>query len=47
LFLVTQILALGLSASKLMYSPEEIVLLVLDVVAVVITTYFMLLRRGV
>jgi len=47
LFLVTQILALGLAVSKLVYSPEEIVLLVLDVVAIVITTYFMLLRRGV
>jgi phosphoglycolate phosphatase-like HAD superfamily hydrolase len=47
LFLVTQILALGLAFSKLVYSPEEIILLVLDVLAIVVTAYFTLLRRGV
>jgi hypothetical protein len=47
LFLVTQVLALGLAVSRLVYSAEEIILLVLDMVAIAITTYFMLLRRGV
>jgi HAD superfamily hydrolase (TIGR01549 family) len=47
LFLLTQILALGIAYPKLSYSPEEIVLLSLDFPAIAMTLYFSLLRRGV
>lgn len=47
LFLITQILALGLAFGKLVYSPEEIILLVLDMIALGVTAFFTLLRRGV